>query len=166
MRLLKHVEEGNARKRRKGQHLTAEPAPVGGGGAEVNDELLAEEGGEEAELEGDPQGVPRTFFPLVDETPVEDDLVDDADEWVDNFEEGNGIQVDVGVENTEVISPEHDDARWFNEQNARDFFLRKAPEDFDIMDFFTAEGEASRRLSEMAPGPSRVTRCRTRFARY
>ena len=104
---------------------------MGGGGAEVNDELLSEEGGEEAEPEEDPQGVPRTFFPLVDETPVEDDLVDDDDKWVDNFEEGNGIQVDVGVENTEVISPEHDDAWWFNERNARDFFLRKAHVDFD-----------------------------------
>ena len=134
------------------------------GGAHKETKPQAEEGGEEAEPEEDPQGVPRTFFPLVDETPVEDDLVDDDDEWVDNFEEGNGIQVDVGVENTEVISPEHDDAWWFNERNARDFFLRKAPEDSDIRDFFRAEGEASRRPSEMARGPSRVTRCRTGFA--
>ena len=146
MRLLKNIEDGGAAKRRKRNPLTADVH----GEPTVGDEEAEriEEKDEEA-AEALVGGVP-----LVDEIPLEADVVDEDDDFVENFEEGNGIEIDVEAEACDGVPQERSEAWWFNERNAREAFLKYGPEEFDIDDFYKTSIETPPARLGLAPSDS------------
>ena len=97
--------------------------------------------------------------------------MDEDDDYDEDFEKGNGIDVVVDGSNAEGRRFEHSDAWWFNEQSARDYFLRHAPLDFqvddlvvahlvdpDILDDVTSLSEATGVPSKAGPSTDRRTR--------
>ena len=73
---------------------------------------------------------------------------------MENFEEGNGIEIDVEAEACDGVPQERSETWWFNERNAREAFLKYGPEEFDIDDFYKTSIETPPARLGLAPSDS------------